>query len=240
MTKSFWKKISDENLLETKICDLKLSINKNYLKTCIQKLYKELKSKRIIFRPPCFLADEWFVPESDTLIGIPFYLAHPRLNKIELKMMHEVEGGHPSECLKLLRHEAGHALFYAYAIHRKKEFHQIFGKLFSPRKNFRPNPHNKNFVKHLPDNYAQTDRDEDFAETFAVWLTPKSNWKKIYKNSGALKKLEFIDKFFDSVANKKPVRISNKPYCEAKKLRIKLKTYYRLRNKRDGDHKKQL
>ena len=40
----------------------------------------------------CYLSDEWFTPDGATAIAIPFYLAHPRLAKLEEAQMLEIEG----------------------------------------------------------------------------------------------------------------------------------------------------
>ncbi len=53
--------------------------------------------------------------------------------------------------------------------------------------------------------YAQSHPDEDFAETFAVWLTPRSNWRKRYADWPALKKLEYVDELMAEIGRQKPV-----------------------------------
>jgi hypothetical protein len=53
--------------------------------------------------------------------------------------------------------------------------------------------------------YAQAHPDEDFAETFAVWLRPKSDWRKRYAGWPALKKLEYVDELMHEVAHSKAV-----------------------------------
>ncbi|HLN83299.1 MAG TPA: hypothetical protein VK355_06770, partial [Candidatus Binatia bacterium] len=97
--------MSDEQLLQMRICDLKLKIAGTELESRIDKFYAELAAKGIVVKPLCYLGDEWFCPEGSTTIAIPFYLAHPRLKKLEEKMMMEVEGGTESWCMRLLRHE---------------------------------------------------------------------------------------------------------------------------------------
>ena len=70
---------------------------------------------------------------------------------------------------------------------------------------YRPNPASRNFVQHLRLWYAQSHPDEDFAETFAVWLTPRSNWRKRYAGWPALKKLEYVDELMAEIAGKRPL-----------------------------------
>ncbi len=126
---------------------------------------------------------------------MPFYLAHPRLARLERKMFKEVEGGTQRQCMQILRHEAGHIVQHAYALHRRRKWQEMFGRSSSPYpESYRPNPNSRDYVQHLPRWYAQSHPDEDFAETFAVWLTPRSNWRQRYAEwPGALEKLEFVD-----------------------------------------------
>ena len=83
--------------------------------------------KGIAIKPLCYLGDEWFCPEGSATIAIPFYLAHPRLKKLEEKMMMEVEGGTETWCLRLLRHEMGHVLNHAYLLEKDKRWQKLFG-----------------------------------------------------------------------------------------------------------------
>jgi hypothetical protein len=229
---SCWSTLNDEQILDLRLCDLGLTLEQSGLKPCIEQLYQELAKKGIVFRPLCYLADEWFVPTGDTVIGIPFYLAHPRLRDLEKKMISEVEGGTPEWCMKLLRHEAGHALYYAYGLRRKKKLHQIFGppseetpKIYSPQ------PDSKNFVRHLEGWYAQSDPDEDFAETFAVWLNPDNIWQEQYQGWQALEKLEYMDHLMKSLIAKPPLKTTvERPYATITS-RMKLKTYYQRKQK---------
>ena len=109
--------VSDEELLETRIRDLNLSIEGSLLEERIARLYRELDERGIPFHPPCYLADEWLVPDGMPVVGIPFFLAHPRLTHLEKKMMLEAEGDTDTWCMQLLRHETGHAINYAYRFH---------------------------------------------------------------------------------------------------------------------------
>ena len=66
---------------------------------------------------------------------------------------------------------------------------------------YRPDPASRSFVQHLRLWYAQSHPDEDFAETFAVWLTPRSNWRKRYAGWPALKKLQYVDELMAEIAS---------------------------------------
>lgn len=223
-----WIDFSDEELLEMRVSDLHLRMAGSEVETCIEQIYRELEERKILFRPICYLADEWFVPEGDTVIGIPFYLAHPRLRELEMKMMMELEGGTRDNFMRLIRHEAGHAVYYAYRLNKNRWLRALFGHHRQKEDDsFRPKPYSRSYVQHLPNWYAQTEADEDFAETFAVWLTPNYDWKKQYQNWKALKKLEFVDKVMSDIAEKRPfVTTTDRPYSVSH-MRYKLKTYYK-------------
>jgi Putative zinc-binding metallo-peptidase len=126
--------------------------------------------------------------------------------KLEKKLMFDVEGGTWSECMAILRHEAGHVVQHAYQLHRRRRWQQLFGPSSKhyPRY-YRPNPASRRYVQHLRLWYAQSHPDEDFAETFAVWLRPRSNWRTRYAGWPALKKLEYVDELMDEIAGKRPL-----------------------------------
>lgn len=220
--------ITEEELLNLRICDLPLNIENTWLKGCIRKLYRELDDKGIRFRPPCYLADEWLTPDGEPVMGIPFFLAHPVLMKLEKKMILDVEGGTKQWCMKLLRHETGHVINYAYRLYRRKKWEKIFGRFSSEYTDtYRFRPYSKSFVRHLEDYYAQYHPDEDFAETFAVWLTPGIDWRTRYKGWKAFYKLNYVDKLMLDIKDKEPVVKKAKKYWEASRLKITLKNYYR-------------
>jgi hypothetical protein len=127
-------------------------------------------------------------------------------------MQRNLEDEH--ELMMTLRHEAGHAINYAYRLYQSQEWQDTFGRFTEPyRDYFHPNPQSKDFVKHLYQQvgnyagriYAQKHPDEDFAETFAVWLTPRSSWREKYKNWSALKKLKFVDCLMKKIGPRKPL-----------------------------------
>lgn len=227
-----WENLKDEELLDFRLCDFHLNIKGTELEIYVQQLYRELTQKNIIFHPACYLADEWLCPDLEPVIGIPFYLAHPRLKKIEHKIMLDVEGETKSSCMRLLRHEAGHTINYAYRLYRRKRWKELFG-LFSkdyPEK-YRFRPYSKGYVRHLEDWYAQYHPDEDFAETFAVWLTPKSKWREEYLGWKALEKLEYVDHLMKEISNKQSLIKTGKKLWQVSRLTLKLKTYYRRKRK---------
>lgn len=228
-----WENLSDDELLDIRVKDLHLHIAGSPLEPLVDRLYGELADKGLGFRPPCYLADEWLCPDKEPIIGIPFYLAHPRLKHLETKMMYEAEGGSEKECMKLLRHEAGHAFNYAYKFYTRTRWRELFGPFsayYSDTYQYRP--YSKRFVVHLDDYYAQCHPDEDFAESFAVWLSPANNWREKYEKWPAMQKLEYIDHLVDDVARKKPLVIAapNPPWSAARMTSTLMAYYNRKRN----------
>ncbi len=218
--------------MDLTISRLGLTITGSALDPLITRLYAELEAQGLSFKPPCFLADEWFCPVGVPAIGIPFYLSHPRLRRLEKEMILEVEGGSTTEFLRLMRHETGHAYSYAYGLYRKPAWRKIFGSASMEYPDtYHPRPYSKSYVVHLENWYAQSHPDEDFAETFAVWLTPGLNWRKKYKDWKALKKLEFVDKLMKSLHGKEPTCLPPQDFKEFAGLDMKLKTYFRKKMK---------
>lgn len=220
--------LSDDELLQMRFRDLPLKIEGSWLEKCISQLYAELTEKNIIFHPPCFLADEWLCPDGEPTIGIAFFLAHPRLKNLEYKMMLEVEGGDKESCMKLLRHEAGHALNYACLLYRRKQWKKLFGPFSSEYpERYKYHPYSKRFVRHLDEWYAQYHPDEDFAETFAVWLDSESNWREKYKGWKAIEKLEYVDRLMKEIGPKPPKKQSGQKHWDISRMKTMLKTYYK-------------
>jgi hypothetical protein len=227
-----WVNLGDEELLEKKISQLGLKLEGTELQPLIQQLYDELSQRGLAFHPPCHVGDEWFVPVGIPAIFVPFFLVHDRLRKLERKMILEVEGETPEWFMKLMRHEAAHAYSYAYQLYKKKKWQETFGLASTEEAGFyRPRPYSRSYVVHLDDWYAQSHPDEDFAETFAVWLRPGVDWRERYKGWKALQKLEYLDELMRMLAGKPPVH--QPPYRAAAYdcLNLKLKTYYARKRK---------
>ena len=184
-----------QELLRKKLNELGLKLEGTRLEALVERLYKDLERSGIKFRPKVYLSDEWGCPDAIPIIGIPFYLADERLSRIEDEIMEGIEAESDEEILSYLRHEAGHAFNYAYKLYETEEWHHVFGPYSRPyREDYRPNPFSRNFVRHIPGWYAQKHPDEDFAETFAVWIMPDSNWQKTYEGWGCYKKLLYVDR----------------------------------------------
>ncbi len=236
MQPSNWQRLSDNALMSLSPAHLGLEITGSALEPLIARLYGELAAKGLVFQPPCFLADEWFCPVGVPAIGVPFYLAHSRLRRLEKKMILEVEGGSKTEFMKLIRHEAGHAYSYAYGLHRRKIWRRLFGLASTEYPDtYHPRPYSKSYVAHLENWYAQSHPDEDFAETFAVWLTPGLNWQKRYRGWKALEKLGYVDQIMSGLAGKPAKAPAAKELASWTGLGIKLKTYFQRKMKLYAD-----
>ncbi len=228
-----WQNASDEDLLKFRIRDMGLQIPGTVLESRVARLYSELEQKGISFKPACYLADEWLCPDREPIIGIPFYLAQSRLVSIERKMMLEAEGSTEDWCMKLLRHECGHALNYAYCFFSRKEWRKLFGPFETPYFNvtYHAKPYSKRYVIHLEDNYAQAHPDEDFAETFAVWLDPAQDWRLRYRGWPAMKKLEYVDSIMREITEKAPEVTTTSMPWSAQRMTSSLGAFYDRKRK---------
>jgi hypothetical protein len=230
-----WEKWPKEKLLDARICDLGLQIKGSALEPRIKQLYRELDKRGFNFHPHFWLSDEWFCPDGVPGVAVPFYLAHPRLRRLEKAFVLEVEGADRSWCMKLLRHETGHALLNAYKLDKRRDWKLHFGKPDTPYpETFSPKPYSKRFVLNLPNWYAQAHPHEDWAETFAVWLKPNSDWRTRYHNWPALKKLEFTNELMAQIREQAPRLRNQRQIAPVEKLRITLREYYQDKIHRYG------
>jgi hypothetical protein len=229
-----WASLPDEELLNLRMCDLPLRIE-DTLAERTEQLRHELEAAGIHAHVHFYLSDEWFTPDGATAIAIPFYLAHPRLAKLEEAQMLEVEGGEHEWCMRILRHEAGHAIDNAFKLRLRRQRRTIFGSYKKPYpESYSPRPYSKSFVMHLDSWYAQSHPDEDFAETFAVWLTPGSEWRQRYAGWPAVKKLEYMDALMRSVRKLTP-RLENPEEIDPlRRVRRTLRQHYRIKRRHYG------
>ena len=217
---------ADPELLQKPIRDLGLRLEGSPLETYVVQLQAELERKGLKhFRPRCYLTDEWGCPDQEPVIGIPFYLADPKLQALE-RDMNDLED--EREIMMYLRHEAGHAFNYAYELYKREDWKAVFGPFRRPyRDRYRPVPFSRRHVRHIAGWYAQKHPDEDFAETFAVWLTPRSNWRRRYKGWGALRKLRYVDRVARSCADREPVRAMGETDVTVDDMAVTLGEFYR-------------
>src|SRR5919112_308131 len=201
-----WPALPDEQLLDVRMADLPIQIEGTTLGDRIAQLRAELAARDLHFPLHFYLSDEFYTPDGTSSIAIPFYLAHERLARLEEAQMFEVEGGEHEWCMRILRHEAGHAIDNAFRLRLRRQRRRTFGSHREPYPEFyTPKPYSKSFVLHLDAWYAQSHPDEDFAETFAVWLTPESEWRQRYAGWPALEKLEYMDALMGELRARDPV-----------------------------------
>lgn len=230
---STWAELDDAALLNLRISQLGLALADTPLQALVQRLHDELTARGLAFLPPCHVGDEWFVPVGIPAIFVPFFLTHERLRRLERTMMLEVEGEDPEWFMRLIRHETAHAYAYAYQLPRKKKWQRTFGLTSNDTtpEVYRPRPYSRSYVLHLDDWYAQSHPDEDFAETFAVWLTPGLDWRTRYQGWKALDKLEYVDELMRSLAGRPPPYQPGYRVRDFDCLNLKLKTYYARKRK---------
>ena len=235
---SDWTALGDEQLLDVRMCDLALRIEGTDLEQRIAQINAELDARGLRFRPHYWLADEWFTPDGVPGVAIPFYLAHPRLARLELAQMLEVEGGDPDSCLRILRHEVGHAIDNAYRLRRRRTRRRLFvNPGIEYPEYYTPKPYSKSFVHHLDHWYAQSHPDEDFAETFAVWLDPASMWATRYAGWPAQRKLEYMDRLMRLLSRARPKVKSKREVDPLRRLKKTLREHYRRKREHYGlDH----
>jgi hypothetical protein len=191
-------------VLDKKVSELGLRVEGSPVEKYVQQLYRELERRGLKrFRPVCYLTDEWGCPDQQPVLGIPFYLADPKLRKLE----HAVDKLEDErQIMMYMRHEAGHVFNYAYRLYTTPAWRRLFGPFFRPyRDEYRPVPFSKNYVRHIEGWYAQKHPDEDFAETFAVWLTPRSAWRRQYKGWPAMQKLRYVERTARALADVDPI-----------------------------------
>ena len=222
-------------LLSRKISELSLVIPGTRLEALILQLYQELENAGISLRPKTYLSDEWGCPQGVPVIGIPFYLADPQLTSLEGQLT-EIEAEDETEVVMYLRHEAGHAFNYAYRLYDKAGWIKHFGAFSKPyRENYRPRPFSARFVHHIPGWYAQKHPDEDFAETFAVWLTPGSGWRERYADTPALDKLLYVDKIVHRYGRQSAIVTAETVDTPVEELTMTLDKWYAASNDSKGN-----
>lgn len=227
-----WARSSDERLLGLQLRQLDVRLDDTWVADVLDELHANLDRRGFRFQPHVWVSNDWFTPQGVPGFAVPFFLLHPRLARLERKQMLEVDGGTRETCLKNMRHECGHAIQNAYRLNRRRRWQQLFGRSSTPYpQGYRPNPASRRHVQHLRLYYAQSHPDEDFAETFAVWLQPPSVWKKRYAGWPALKKLEYVDEVMSEIRDK-PAPVRNRRQVDAlRTLRQTVGRYYQAKRR---------
>lgn len=224
-----WEDLPEDRLLARRISGLGLTLRGTPLERAIRRLHRELAGRGLRLRPHCWAALEWFSPDGVPGIAVPFYLLHPRLEALQRRFAGEAEGGNARDLMRILRHEAGHAIDNAFRLRRRAGWRAAFGP---PSRRYagiyRPRPGSRRYVQHLAGWYSQSHPAEDFAETFAVWLTPGSDWRRRYARwPSALAKLRFVDATMRDLRGRQPPVRSRRVIEPARASRLTLGRYYR-------------
>jgi hypothetical protein len=194
----------EPDLWGQRVDELGLSIERSPLRALIERAHEELHALGVDFRPKYYVSNEWGCPDGQPLVGIPFYLVDPRFHVFEEEHADDLEDQH--QILMGIRHEIGHAVSYAYRLYARPEWEAVFGS--NDRgydDDYTPEPFARRCVRHLPAWYAQKHPDEDFAETFAVWLTPGSDWRTRYPDGPARQKLDYVDRVMAEIGRQPPL-----------------------------------
>jgi hypothetical protein len=224
--------VSDEALLSTRLCDLPVQLEGTLMARRVKRLHRELQAHSIVALPHAWLAEEFFNPDGVLGFAIPFYLAHPRLMRLERSQMLEVEGAGEAESRRIFRHEAGHAIDEAYGLHKRERYRLLFGDPTAPYPtSYKPHPESRDFVINLTNWYAQAHPVEDFAETFAIWLNPHIDWRSDYKRWPALEKLEYVDELMREAAGTAPTTVDKSEIEPLSELRHTLAEHYAEKRK---------
>ena len=224
-----WETVRFE-LLKTRISSLGLAVEGSPVERFVRRLRREMELKGFRFKPEVYLTDEWGCPDRSPVIGVPFYLADGRLARLEEEQNGEIEDART--VMMLLRHEAGHAVNYAYRLWRRPSWTEIFGPFTKPyRDAFRPDRASRHYVRHIAAHaygrtYAQKHPDEDFAETFAVWLTPRSNWRERYRSWPVLRKLLYVDRLMKDIRKDVPASRRGRRLRPVDRLNATLAEHY--------------
>ena len=217
----------DETLLAARFCDLPLSIEGTLIARRVRRLHRELQARNIVALPHAWLSEEFFNPDGVLGFAIPFYLAHPRLMRLERIQMLEVEGAGETESRRIFRHEAGHAIDEAYRLNERLRYRMLFGDAGARYpESYKPRPESRDHVINLTNWYAQAHPVEDFAETFAVWLNPHADWRKDYAGWPALEKLEYVDQLMRELAGAPPIVADKTEIEPLRALRRTLADHY--------------
>jgi len=220
-----------ERLLGRRICNLGLRIKGTPIGPYIRQLRRELAAKGLDYAPAFYLTDSWGCPDRVPVIGIPFYLASASLGRIEREQTGCLED--VQTVMQLLRHETGHAINYAFRLWEQPDWKEVFGPFSKPYRDvFHPNPWSRRFVRHICScpyryTYAQKHPDEDFAETFAVWLTPRSGWRRKYRDWPAIEKLRYVDRLMRRLCGQKPLCKRGRLVNPVRELTMSLAEHYR-------------
>lgn len=230
--------IEREELMKVRLCDLPLTLKNTWVQNCITKLYSELEAKDLRLKPHVWISDDWFSPDGVPGFAVPFFILHPRLIALETELIGEAEGGDRQWCMMLMRHETGHCIDNAYHLRKNKRRQLLFGLTSTPYPDsYQPNVRSRQYVRHLDGHYAQAHPDEDWAESFAVWLTPRSAWRKVYADWPAIRKLNHLNEMMEDIQGKRPLVNNRSRMDDISRMKMTLGDYYKEKRRKLGLNK---
>lgn len=207
-------------ILTTPINRLGYTIEGTFLEEAIRITRRDMKRVGISrLKPLFYLSNGYGCIEGVPNIALSFVDCNELIS--ELNDEYRQYRYSQQEIIDTVRHEVGHAFCYAYKLFRTAEFRRIFkvkGHFFRtyPATNRyinRVNPWSKEYVNPGGDHYAQKHPDDDFAETFMVWIKPRYNWRKNYKSKpGALRKLEYVERVVKKYGRTPPLVESDEDF----------------------------
>jgi len=218
------KRLTNTKLLETRLRDLELGAGDKAFQLDVRRVEAELRQRGFTFPVTFGFSTEWFVTQGSRTVAVPFYLANARLRGLARKELGQgVDGLLARERARIWRHELGHVIANSLRVTTRPGFKAHFGKLRPYPRTYLPKPYSHQFVKNLSDGYAQSHPDEDFAETFAVWLDPKSHWVSRYRGTPADAKLTWVEAFLAKVPSsaKKWIRATSLDDLAGKTLTVR-------------------
>jgi len=232
------RELSFQKLLTQRISEMELR-PADMLRDCLIQLRRELKKNHVSYFPHVYFGDEpWGCIDRTGSIEIPFYLANRTLHAVAKRYYMSYS---KDEMMMLLRHEVGHAVNYTYKLWQRNDWRRLFGHFRKRYRNFYSyDAYSRQFVRYLHHignpHYAQKHPDEDFAETFAVWLDPTSKWKWNYRRwDGALEKLRYVDHLLrkERIADRRPLKVRYDESGDYKTIPLTVAEYFAIEKKVD-------
>ncbi len=218
----------EQNWSSKPIRDLGLKIEGTRLEPVLAEFQREVEALELRVKPRFYLSTDWGVVTGTVAIAIPFYLAEEELSQMHAQKTGVLEGDSRRELLRYLRHEFGHVVNYAYKLYDEGEWVRLFGPITQPYlEDYRPSPFSRRYVRHLPGWYAQKHPDEDWSETFAVWMTPRLDWRAEYNDQpAALAKLEYCARVLAELRERDPISDAAETEEDVAELGYSLEEYY--------------
>ena len=212
-------------LLGARVCDLPVTLEDSMFAPIIARVRRDLRRRGIDWFPLVYLSTGWHCPDKIPVVGVPFVLATRELRRLEREIVGHIES--PDDMASYMRHEVGHAINYSLRLYETPEWRRVFGPFSRPyRTQYAIRPTSRKHVQHLEGYYAQKHPDEDFAETFAVWLMPRTQWREQYAGWGAMNKLEYVDRVMREVSGTNVPVVRGARVEPLDRLRYTLASYY--------------